>query len=165
MDYLQLFNNSKVAAGISMLLLNCGSRYIVGDLGKFHQDVLSNEYVKKIILFAMFFVGTRDILIAFLLTVLYIFVVDGLFNEKKKYCIIPNKYKKKYLQQQVLIDNTQYLQAKEIINNYEKQKQVLEEEQQQKIISENNNNNSIIEKYSDEYDKYTYKIKMLNNYT
>jgi len=157
MDYLQLFNNSKVAAGISMLLLNCGSRYIIGDLGKFHQDVLANEYVKKIVLFAMFFVGTRDILVAFLLTVLYIFVVDGLFNEKKKFCIIPNKYKKLYSQQQ--LDNNQYLQAKEIVNNYEKQKQILDEKQN------NPQNPNIIEKYSDEYDVYSNKIKMLNNYS
>ena len=92
-EFITLLNNNKVVWGVTMLLLNVGSRYIVADLGKFHESILTNEYVKKIILFSMFFVATRDIITAFLLTILYIFVIDGLLHEKRKFCIVPNKYK------------------------------------------------------------------------
>ena len=110
---IELLNNSKFIWGITMLLLNVGSRYVVADLGKFHEAVLSNEYFKKIIIFSMFFVATRDILTAFLLTVLYILLIDGIFNEKRKYCIVPTKYKT------ITVSEKQYLEAKRLVEKYE----------------------------------------------
>ena len=92
-----LLNNNKIMWGVTMLLLNVGGKYIVADLGKFQEKVLTNEYFKKVILFSLFFVATRDILIAFLLTVLYTLIVNGMLNEKQKFSIVPNKYKEPYI--------------------------------------------------------------------
>lgn len=97
-----VLNNNKIMWGVTMLLLNIGGKYIVADLGKFQEKMLANEYFKKVILFSLFFVATRDILIAFLLTVLYTLVVNGILNEKQKFSIVPNKYKEEYLNSQKL---------------------------------------------------------------
>lgn len=89
-----LLNTSKIFGGISMLLINLGSRHVIADLGFAHEKILTNEYVKVIIILAMFFVATRDIIISFCLTVLYIIIIDGLLHEKRSFCIIPEKFKK-----------------------------------------------------------------------
>lgn len=122
LELITLLNNNKLIWGVTMLLLNVGSRFVVGDLGKFHELVLSNEYVKKIIVFSMFFVATRDIVASFLLTVLYIVIIDGLLHEKRKFCILPSTLKhsaNKDQDKDTQITDTQYIQAKQIVLTFE----------------------------------------------
>ena len=148
-EFITLLNNNKVVWGVTMLLLNVGSRYIVADLGKFHESILTNEYVKKIILFSMFFVATRDIITAFLLTILYIFVIDGLLHEKRKFCIVPNKYKTSQI-----VDEKQYLEAKQKVLIFEQEK----EQVNKKVLSEERKTSNI-------YENYTSKLNFLNMQT
>lgn len=114
---MDMFTNQKIAAGLAMLTLNIGARYIQADLGKFHDLILSNEYIKKIIVFSLFFVATRDASIAFLLTIFYIIVVDGILHEKRKFSLIPAKYA------QNTVNVSEYNKAKEIVKQYEKVQQ------------------------------------------
>ena len=111
-NFLALLNNNKIMWGVTMLLLNIGGKYIISDLGKFHEKMLANEYVKKVILFSLFFVATRDILIAFLLTILYTLIVNGILNEKQKFSIVPNKYKEEFNENPVQT----YIQNIKILN-------------------------------------------------
>jgi len=87
-EFFLTLNNSKIMWGVTMILLNMGSRFIIADLGKAHEKLLQTEFVKKIILFSMFFVATRDIITAFILTVVYVIVVDGIFHEKSTYAVV-----------------------------------------------------------------------------
>lgn len=122
-EYLQVLNNNKLIWGITMILMNVGSRYIITDMGRIHEKILSSEIVKKIIIFSMFFVATRDILTAFMLTVSYTFIVDGILHEKRRFCIIP----KRFLNSQGNahhVSNEDYLKAKTIVENYEKKAQL-----------------------------------------
>lgn len=135
---IELLNNNKILWGVTMLMLNFGSRFVVADLGKFHEYILTNNIVKKLIVFSMFFVATRDIITAFLLTLIYIFVIDGLLHEKRKFCIVPKKFK----DSNIVVSEEQYLQAKQKVIDYEMKK-----------------NKTII---VDEYDKYNSKIIILN---
>lgn len=146
LEFIDLLNNNKVLWGMTMLMLNVGSRYVVADLGKFHESVLSNEYVKKIIVFCMFFVATRDVTTAFLLTVLYILVIDGIFHEKRKFCIVPKKFKETSATPSVT--EQQYLQAKKVVLDYENASAKTKPNAEQ-----------------DEYNKYAENIKLLNSKT
>src|SRR6476620_11304467 len=143
-EFIQILNNSKVLWGVTMLMLNFGSRFVVADLGKFHESILATEFVKKVIVFSMFFVATRDVLTAFILTIMYVFLIDGIFHEKRKYCIVPNKYKEQKIKDD--INETQYLQAKQPVIQYEMQNK--------KEYFENNNTS---------YNNYANNIKMLNS--
>lgn len=87
-EFLLTLNNSKIMWGITMILLNMGSRFIIADLGKAHEKLLQHEFFKKLILFSMFFVATRDVVTAFILTVVYIIIVDGIFHEKSTYAVV-----------------------------------------------------------------------------
>lgn len=111
----EYLNGNKFFWGVTMLLLNFGSRFIISDLGKIHEQILANEIVKKIITFSLFFVATRDIIIAFILTVLYIVIIDGILHEKRKFCMVPQKYIK-----QENITSEEYQRALSIVQEYEK---------------------------------------------
>ena len=63
----------------------------------------------------MFFVATRDISIAFLLTIFYIIVVDGILYEKGKFCLVP----KNYYNNKPDIPESVYKKSKEIVDLYE----------------------------------------------
>jgi hypothetical protein len=119
MDFL---SNSKFTAGIAMFMLNIGARYIQADFGKGMDLILNNEYVKKSIVFSLFFIATRDIPISIILLIFYIIVVDNLLHDKRKFCIIP----KKYINES--ISNSEYEKAKLIVNTFENKKSVVEKD-------------------------------------
>jgi phosphomannomutase len=123
MDAISIVNNNRVLWGVTMILLNFGSRYVVADLGKSHELLLSNEIAKKIIIFSMFFVGTRDILTSFLLTVAYIIIVDGILHENRKFNLLPKAFLSK-AKQNVSVSQADYERAKQMVSAYEKQTSV-----------------------------------------
>jgi hypothetical protein len=122
---LMVLNQNKIVWGVSMLLLNIGSRYVIADLGKSHEYILSNQVVKKVVVMSMFFVATRDLLTSFLLTLAYVLIVDGILHEKKHFCLLPKKILDKF--NTTNINNDEYLRAKNIILAYEKQKHLSHE--------------------------------------
>jgi hypothetical protein len=136
LELIALLNNNKLVWGVTMLLLNVGSRFVVGDLGKFHELVLSNEYVKKIIVFSMFFVATRDIIASFLLTVLYVVIVDGLLHEKRKFCILPSSFKDSASKDQKSpqITDIQYVQAKQVVLAFENKMMGVQGQEDENVI-------------------------------
>lgn len=119
-NLLLVLNQNKIMWGVSMLLLNIGSRYVVADLGKGHEYILTSQIVKKLVIMSMFFVATRDLLTSFLLTIAYVLIVDGILHEKKHFCLLPKTILEKV--NKTTISNEDYLRAKNIINIYEQQK-------------------------------------------
>jgi hypothetical protein len=83
-------NNNAYMAGFSLLMLNVGSRYIMADIGGFLEKVLAHDLVKKLVLFCMFFVATRNAVTSLVLTVVFSIIIYGFFNEKSRYSLIPN---------------------------------------------------------------------------
>jgi hypothetical protein len=120
-NVLMVLNQNKIAWGLSMLLLNFGSRYVIADLGKFHEMILSHQITKKLIVFAMFFVATRDILTSFILALAYIIIIDGILHEKRKFCILPKAITHKVNSSYNNVSKDDYNKAKSIINMYEQQ--------------------------------------------
>ena len=113
-----MINNSKLFAGVAMLMLNFGSRHVQSSLGKLHESILSNIYFQKIIILCMFFVATRDITTAFLLTFIYIIIVDFILNEKNKLCLVPDCYRP---DNKITVE--QYNKCKQVIKDYEVQQE------------------------------------------
>lgn len=93
MLYLGYLNNSKFFAGLVMIMLNIGSKYITVELSKSQEQYLKNHIGRQILIFAISWMGSRDILIALALTAVFTILADHLFNEKSKYCVIPKKYR------------------------------------------------------------------------
>jgi len=93
MEYLGYLNNSKFFAGVVMIMLNIGSKYITIELSKSQEEYLKNNVGRQLLIFAISWMGSRDILTALALTAIFTVLTNHLFNEESKYCVIPKKYR------------------------------------------------------------------------
>ena len=87
--FLDYLNQNRVLTGVAMILMNIGSRFVASDLTQLQESMLASKVVKRIILFCMFFVGTRDILISIILTFAFTVFLQVLINEGSKYNLLP----------------------------------------------------------------------------
>ena len=90
---LKQLNDSKLFAGFVMILLNVGSNYITITFSKNQQQYLKNKLGRQILIFAISWVGSRDIIVSLLLTAAFTILADHLFNEESRMCILPKKWK------------------------------------------------------------------------
>ena len=86
-------NNSKFFAGIVMIMLNIGSKYITIELSKSQEAYLKYSLGRQLLIFSIAWMGTRDIVLSLILTAVFIILADYLFNEDSSFCILPNKFK------------------------------------------------------------------------
>ena len=105
-----------------MLLLQFGARYVLGDLGKAHEVLLSHNITKKLVVMAMFFVATRDIVVSFVLTIAYIVIIDGILHEDRQFSLVPSIIRQKIVKDiGSKIPQEDYNKAKDIVKLYEAQ--------------------------------------------
>ena len=92
-DHVMFLNNSKFFAGIVMIMLNVGSKFITIQFSKSTEEYLKMSVSKQILVFSMAWMGTRDIYTALGLTAIFTVLSDHLFNEESSYCIVPEQYR------------------------------------------------------------------------
>jgi hypothetical protein len=90
LDYL---NSSKFFAGIVMILLNVGSKFITIQFSRSAEEYLKYSVSKQILIFAMAWMGTRDIVTALTLTAIFVILSEYLFNEESNFCVVPQHYR------------------------------------------------------------------------
>ena len=81
-------NNNKFFAGIVMIILNLGSKFITIKFSPSQEAYLKNSVGRQILIFAIAWIGTRDIYISLGLTAVFIILADHLFNEDSRFCIL-----------------------------------------------------------------------------
>ena len=91
--HVMYMNNSKFFAGVIMILLNIGSKFIVIQFSKSTEEYMKYTVSKQILVFAMAWMGTRDIYTALGLTAVFTILSDYLFNEESSLCIVPPNYR------------------------------------------------------------------------
>lgn len=91
--YLGTLNNSKFFNGIVMIFMNIGSKYITIEFSKSQEQYLRNSIGRQLLIFAISWMGSRDILVALALTAIFNVLTNHLFNEDSKFCVIPMKYR------------------------------------------------------------------------
>ena len=111
-DNLNLVNNSKIFAGIIMICLNIGSKFITVKLSKSQEDYLKNHVAREFVIFSACWMGTRDILLSFILTVSFFIVTEYLFHEDSNYCIMPEYLKS--IQSQIDLNDDGIITQEEI---------------------------------------------------
>lgn len=82
---LQYIETSPFFAGIMMLLLNIGSRYITHEYSANDEEYRQNILLRRIAIFAVCFIGTRSILVSVVLTAAFVVLAAGLFRGKSEY--------------------------------------------------------------------------------
>jgi len=85
-------NTNKFFAGIIIILLNIGSKVINVQLSKSAEEYLKMSVSQQILVFAMSWMGTRDIVTSLILTFIFVIISQYLLNEDSMFCVIPKKY-------------------------------------------------------------------------
>ena len=75
-------NSSLFFIGIMMLLLNVGSRYIVHELADNDEEYRKYILIRRLAVFAVCFVGTRNVVVSLILTAAFVVLSTGLFQGK-----------------------------------------------------------------------------------
>jgi hypothetical protein len=91
--HIMYLNNSKFFAGIVMILLNVGSKFITIQFSKSTEEYMKYTVSKQLLVFSMAWMGTRDIYAALGLTAVFTILSEYLFNEQSNLCIVPPKYR------------------------------------------------------------------------
>lgn len=104
-EYITSLNNSKYLAGLCMIILNIGSKYITIELSQSQEDYIKNTIGRQLLLFSIAWMGTKDIYISLILTAVFIVLTQYLFNENSSLCILPKHVKDLYAQIDTNKDN------------------------------------------------------------
>ena len=85
--FLQIFNNNPYFIGLMMLILNLGGRFISLEVTKKQEQFLQHPWVRRILIFTVLFVATRNIWVAFWATLTFVLFLGYLFNENSALCL------------------------------------------------------------------------------
>jgi hypothetical protein len=88
--HIMYLNNSKFFAGVIMILLNIGSKFISVNFSKSTEEYLKYTLSKQILVFSMAWMATRDIYTALVLTAVFVVLSEHLFNEDSYFCVVPH---------------------------------------------------------------------------
>jgi len=91
-DNVKVMNNSKLFAGLMIIILNVSSKFVTIKLSKSMEAYLKYTFSRNILIFAIAWMGTRDIYIALAITFLFIVFMDYLLNEDSPYCCLPHDF-------------------------------------------------------------------------
>jgi len=93
-----------------LILVQIGGRYLKIDLTKAQQKIINEPFFQAMILFALIYVTTKNVLTSITIVALVYLFVHILFNENHKYNILS----KQWLKNENFITDGNYMSLKEI---------------------------------------------------
>jgi hypothetical protein len=105
-------SSNKYVLGIMILLINLGARYIGNELNEFSHKVLNHKFARRFLIFLVIWMGSRDLLVAFIITAGFIIISNTLLNEQSSLCILP-------IETPSSITKEEYDVAKQLVQKYE----------------------------------------------
>ena len=123
-NQVQVLNGSKIFAGIMIILLNISSKYVNIKLSKTMESYLKHTFSKQILVFAIAWMGTREIYVALFITILFTICIEYLFHEDSMFFCLPEQFKDYHIE---LLENQEVSEedikkAKEILEKAKAQK-------------------------------------------
>jgi hypothetical protein len=81
-------NDSKIFAALVILTLNLSSKFITLPISKTMESFVKNSFSQYVLVFAMSWVGTRDIFISVFVTIVFGVFMEFILNEKSAFCCL-----------------------------------------------------------------------------
>jgi len=128
-NHVKVINDSKIFAGLMIIILNISSKFVTIKLSKTMESYLKYTFSRDILVFAITWMGTRDIYIAAMITLVFILFMDFLLNENSIFCVLPEQFTDYHIS---LAENFESPSPEEI----KKAQEVLERAKYQKQKSE-----------------------------
>jgi hypothetical protein len=88
---LDAINTNKFFIGVMMILLNIGSRHLVDEFSGSQEEYSRNLLLRRIAIFAVCFIATRDVVHSTLLTAGYIIIASGVSRRSSEGMTNPGK--------------------------------------------------------------------------
>lgn len=76
-------NANKYFIGFTMILLNIGARFIIDELDDDLRKIVSGPYVRRFFIFCSFFMATKDIFTAFILTIIFVVIINEFMGKEE----------------------------------------------------------------------------------
>jgi hypothetical protein len=143
-NQVQVLNNSKIFAGIMIITLNIASRFVNIKLSKTMESYLKHTFSKQILVFAIAWMGTREIYVALFITVLFTICFEYLFHEESMFFCLPEEFKDYHIEllENAEVSDEDIKKAKEVLEKAKLQNKEVGEETPKK-----NANNSYYSSY------------------
>ena len=74
-----------------MILVNIGSRFIIGELSDEQKKLINDKTLRRLFIFGVFFMATRDVISSLILTIMFVLLISELFHEDSEISLIPKK--------------------------------------------------------------------------
>jgi putative Mn2+ efflux pump MntP len=74
-------NQNKYFIGFMMIILTIGGRFIIGELSPSQKKLIDNKFLRRFFIFCSFFMATRDILKAIILTIIFVIIITEVLND------------------------------------------------------------------------------------
>jgi hypothetical protein len=84
----QDINMNPYILGIAYIVLNLGGRFMVLSVTPAQEAFLQNIIFRPLLLFAIMFIGTRNLIVAFWLTLVVLVVLHYLLNEESDWYLL-----------------------------------------------------------------------------
>lgn len=84
---LMTINSNPYFIGVMMILLNLGGRFLALEVTKGQEQFFQNAWVRRFLIFVVLFMGTRNVLVAFWMTIVIVLLIGYLFNENSSLCL------------------------------------------------------------------------------
>lgn len=81
---MEALNDSKFFLGTMLILLNIGSRHLVDEFSGSPEEYQRNLVLRRIAVFAVCFVGTRDVIVSLVLTAAFIIISTGVSMKNRE---------------------------------------------------------------------------------
>jgi|TARA_B110000977_G_scaffold111259_1_gene144369 hypothetical protein len=81
-DSLSCVNENKYMIGITMIMLNIGARFIIDELDDDLRKMISNVFVRRVVIFCSFFMATKDLFTATVLTIIFVILINEVFAKE-----------------------------------------------------------------------------------
>ena len=83
-------NTNPYIIGVFMILMNLGGRFLSLELTKKQEAMFQSSWIRPLIFFTVVFMATRNLVVAFWITLLLFFVIWVVANENSPFCMIPD---------------------------------------------------------------------------
>ena len=81
-DSLSCINDNKYMIGLTMIMLNIGARFIIDELDDDLRKMISNTIVRRVVIFCSFFMATKDLFTATVLTIIFVILINEVFAKE-----------------------------------------------------------------------------------
>jgi hypothetical protein len=117
-DNVQTLNTSKVFAGIMVMVINIAGKFVQFRFSKSIENYLKFTFSRDVLIFCMIWMGSRDIYIALVVTIIFHIFSEQLFHEESPYCVLPESFTQQYENMGPTEDEIR--KAKEILSQADK---------------------------------------------